>query len=132
IDISCGSGTYIRSLARDIGEKLGVGAYCSGLTRTSIGKFNLSDAIDLDNVEPLTNLIDPITALDSLTQIAVDQTDRNRLAMGKKVPLQTAPKDPTPEIAATDLNGKLLAITKLIDSPDGQMLKPTKVFIQPE
>ncbi|MCP4378728.1 MAG: tRNA pseudouridine(55) synthase TruB, partial [bacterium] len=110
IDISCGSGTYIRSLARDIGEKLGVGAYCSGLTRTSIGKFNLSDAIDMDSVDPPANLIDPITALDSLTRIAVDQADRNRLAMGKKVPLQTAPKDPTPEIAATDLNGKLLAI----------------------
>jgi tRNA pseudouridine55 synthase len=132
IDISCGSGTYIRSLARDIGQKLGVGAYCSSLTRTFIGKFNLTDAVDLDSVDPPANLIDPITALDALTKIPVDHTDRNRLSMGKTVTLQTTPQDPTPEIAATDIEGKLLAIAKLIDTPDGQILKPIKVFVQPD
>lgn len=38
------SGTYIRSLARDIGEKLGTGAYMSGLRRTSIGEYNVQDS----------------------------------------------------------------------------------------
>ena len=132
IDVSCGAGTYIRSLARDIGEKLGVGAYCTGLTRTAIGKFKLADAIDLDDVDPAADLIDPIAALDMLTSTAVDQMDKNRLAMGKTVTLQTALQDPTPQIAVTDQSGHLIALARLTDSADGQILKPSKVFIQPE
>ncbi|WBL44467.1 tRNA pseudouridine(55) synthase TruB [Algoriphagus halophytocola] len=45
--IVCSKGTYIRSLARDLGEKLGVGAYMSSLCRTRIGDFKLSDAKEL-------------------------------------------------------------------------------------
>lgn len=45
--ISCSKGTYIRSLARDLGEILGVGAYMSSLCRTRIGVFKLSEAKDL-------------------------------------------------------------------------------------
>jgi len=45
--IVCTKGTYIRSLARDLGEKLGVGAYMSALTRTRIGEFKLDDAEDV-------------------------------------------------------------------------------------
>ncbi|MGI6612246.1 MAG: tRNA pseudouridine(55) synthase TruB [Candidatus Nanosyncoccaceae bacterium] len=44
IDVAVSSGAYIRSLARDIGEKLGTGAYCSALLRTSVGKFSLVKA----------------------------------------------------------------------------------------
>jgi tRNA pseudouridine55 synthase len=132
IDISCGAGTYIRSLARDIGEKLGVGAYCSGLTRTSIGKFKLTDAIDLDNVAPPADLIDPIEALDALTQIAVDPEDQNRIAMGKTIASPTTIENPTPEIAVTDQSGNLIALSALLDTPEGQFLKPSKVFIQPQ
>lgn len=42
------SGTYIRSLARTIGEKLGTGAYCTQIVRTRIGQFKLTEAIDVD------------------------------------------------------------------------------------
>lgn len=56
------SGTYIRSLAEDIGAELGTGAYLSALTRQSVGKYELNDAIDLENaihefVEQNTNPI---------------------------------------------------------------------------
>ncbi len=44
IEINCSSGTYIRSLANDIGKKLGVGAYCEELERTAIGEYKLADA----------------------------------------------------------------------------------------
>ena len=47
---SVSSGTYIRSLAEDIGEKLGTGAYLSALRRTKVGKFNLDEAIDTQNL----------------------------------------------------------------------------------
>ena len=132
IDVSCGAGTYIRSLARDIGEELGVGAYCTSLTRTAIGKFDIANAVDLDNVNPAADLIDPIEALDTLTRIAVGPEDRNRLAMGKTATPHHIWQDPTAEIAVIDQDGKLIALAKLIDSPEGQLLKPSRVFIQPE
>jgi tRNA pseudouridine55 synthase len=45
------SGTYIRSLAEDIGQELGVGAYMSNLIRTRIGEFDLADAISFENLD---------------------------------------------------------------------------------
>lgn len=47
IDVVCGKGVYIRSLVRDIGETLGVGAYMSGLVRTRVGDFKLVDAKEI-------------------------------------------------------------------------------------
>ncbi len=44
IEVACSAGTYIRSLAHDIGEKLGIGAYCEELARTKIGDYRLEDA----------------------------------------------------------------------------------------
>lgn len=52
------SGTYIRSLTRDIGKKLGTGAYMSNLRRTEVGKFTISDSTSVDN---LANAIDFLT-----------------------------------------------------------------------
>jgi tRNA pseudouridine55 synthase len=54
--IVCSKGTYIRSLARDLGETLGVGAYMSALTRTRIGEFKLEDA------EEVLELVEKIKA----------------------------------------------------------------------
>jgi len=49
--IVCSKGTYIRSIARDFGNALGVGAYLSALCRTRIGMFKLTDALEVDKVE---------------------------------------------------------------------------------
>lgn len=49
--VSVSSGTYIRSLARDIGKQLGVGAYMSSLRRTQVGEFSISDAQPLDRLD---------------------------------------------------------------------------------
>ncbi|WP_436517089.1 tRNA pseudouridine(55) synthase TruB [Ekhidna sp. To15] len=46
--VSCSKGTYIRSLAHDLGQKLGVGGYLKKLVRTSVGDYQLLDAVDLD------------------------------------------------------------------------------------
>jgi tRNA pseudouridine55 synthase len=51
--IVCSKGTYIRSLARDFGEALGVGAYVTGLCRTRIGTYKLEDALAVDQVVPV-------------------------------------------------------------------------------
>jgi len=51
IRVVCGSGTYIRSLARDIGEELGVGGYLADLERTRVGDFDKKDAIKEEDLE---------------------------------------------------------------------------------
>lgn len=50
--IVCSKGTYIRSIARDFGAALGVGAYLTGLRRTRIGDFRIEDALRIDQVKP--------------------------------------------------------------------------------
>ena len=48
VEVTCSSGTYIRTLAQDIGEKLGTGAYLSKLVRLRVGDYSLDQAVELD------------------------------------------------------------------------------------
>ena len=66
IDIRCGKGTYIRSLARDIGAELGVGGMLGSLVRTEVGDFSIGDAIELDDLDdPLDPWGLPVDGLES-------------------------------------------------------------------
>ena len=51
IRVVCGKGTYIRALARDIGEALGSGAYLTALCRTRVGDIRLTDCVDFDHFQ---------------------------------------------------------------------------------
>ena len=67
--IHCGSGTYVRSLGRDIGETLGSGAIMTALSRVSIGDFQLDNAINLDEISKLnleSHLVNAAQPLDHL------------------------------------------------------------------
>ncbi len=86
--VECGKGTYIRSLANDIGETLGCGAYLSKLCRTSIGKLSLEDAITLEEAEELVakgeldnRIISPERALE-LPALVVSDTFASRIING--------------------------------------------------
>lgn len=56
-EVTCSSGTYIRALARDIGNGLGTGAVVSELTRTAVGDYTIDEAIPIENVEGAWNSI---------------------------------------------------------------------------
>jgi len=58
IKVVCGKGTYIRSLARDIGTTLKTGGYLTKLERTAIGKYTLTEALELDNIESIKDTLD--------------------------------------------------------------------------
>ena len=60
IDVSCSKGTYIRSLANDIGKALNSGAYLHGLKRTSSGEFKLNDALTIKEFEQKVLQIMPV------------------------------------------------------------------------
>jgi tRNA pseudouridine55 synthase len=63
LKIDCGRGTYIRAIARDIGQMLNCGGYLTELTRTRVGNFTLDDAITLDQLEqsPIESYVRPFT-----------------------------------------------------------------------
>jgi tRNA pseudouridine55 synthase len=66
LDVMCSKGTYIRSLARDLGEALGCGAHLQALRRTAVGTFLIEDAVPLDRVagwqgDKVTKALDTIT-----------------------------------------------------------------------
>ena len=125
IDVRCGRGTYIRSLARDIGAALGVGGYCSRLTRTAVGPFKIEEAISPERLDPQRDIVSPLVALESLPKITVDEADARRLAMGQSVTAGRSGR-PSCEVAVVTEQGRLIAIAKI--DPDGKALHPTKVF----
>ena len=52
--LRCTKGTYVRTIAHDLGQKLGCGAHLSALRRTATDKFNISQALTLDQIEALS------------------------------------------------------------------------------
>ena len=80
---SVSSGTYLRSLARDVGEALGVPAHLSGLIRTRVGKFKLEQAVELEDLRNAT----PIPDLDALEMPRVEVTAKQAkdIRDGKKL-----------------------------------------------
>ena len=83
LNISVSSGTYIRSLARDLGEALGVPAHLAGLIRTRVGKFKLTDAVKLENLIPAQAKTD-LEALD-YPVLEVDAKTAKDVRDGKRV-----------------------------------------------
>ena len=83
-DISCSKGTYIRSIARDLGAKLGCGAHLSGLIRTSQEKFMLSDACSLDDIN-LEDIISLEKAFEDLDFIKLNENDSKAFIHGRAI-----------------------------------------------
>ena len=82
----CGAGTYIRSLAHDLGAALGVGAYLSGLTRTASGSFDISQSIALDDLlesdDWARRVVSPYQALESYERITLGAPEIAQAAAG--------------------------------------------------
>lgn len=84
MDIHCSSGTYIRSIARDLGEVLGTGAHVKELRRTASGHFSIEDAVGPDSFDAGNNegVISPLTALSGLTSVMVSDEAVSRVKNG--------------------------------------------------
>ena len=85
-DIECSKGTYIRSIARDFGLKLGCGAHLSKLTRTSQHKFILNEAYSLNDID-LGQLISLESAFEDLDSIKLNDNDSKALLHGRPIEL---------------------------------------------
>jgi tRNA pseudouridine55 synthase len=131
LEVDCGSGTYIRSLARDVGEALGVGGYCRTLTRTAVGAFTLESAVAPENVDPQRDLIAPQRAVEHLPAYRASDQQLAKLTIGQRVSLDEVDlpegTDPGEQIAVFSQGGELSAIA--IQETHRNALRPTKVLL---
>lgn len=126
VEIRCGKGTYIRALARDLGERLGCGAYLESLRRTRIGHFRVEDALSLeaDQETARRRLLPLAEAVRELPTVVLSDELLGQLRAGQSV--QLLPKrEEYEEIAVLDAKGELVAIGRV---DDNGMLWPWKVF----
>jgi tRNA pseudouridine55 synthase len=131
LDILCTSGTYIRSLARDLGAELGTAAYLSALRRSQVGPFNVEAAISLDEVVAMMSegqwrnrLIPAAKALPDLPEIRLNPEQLQALRHGRKV---GETEGWTGLARGLTEDGDLVAI--LEGQPGESSWQPRKVFI---
>ena len=89
LDVTCGTGTYVRSIARDLGETLGCGAHLTALRRTEVGSFRVEDAAPPDAIaEALPGSLawsGPLTAIPSLPRHELTLEERTAVGHGKRI-----------------------------------------------
>ncbi|MFD0737996.1 tRNA pseudouridine(55) synthase TruB [Lysobacter koreensis] len=135
LQVECGSGTYIRSLVRDLGEALGCGAHVAVLRRSWVDPFTKPRMFTLDELralaeqppQALEECLLPIEAgLVGFPQLEIDAATAARLGMGQAVRLDPAPAPaPTGPIALHDATGRALGLGYL--DPTGA-LRPQRLF----
>ncbi len=132
-DIICSSGTYIRSIANDLGQKLGCGAYLSGLRRTKSGKFTLRDAVPLADLQKsfeegtwFQYLIPAAEALNEYEEVFLDMDTEADILHGRRIPAEDGPHETMGK--AVSEQGELIALLEFV--PETQEWKPKKVFYQ--
>lgn len=121
LHVHCGSGTYIRSLAHDLGQTLKTGAYLSRLVRTRVGDFYLRDAVTLPDIR--ADALLPIeTAVKDFPHINLTAIEADKICLGQKLPARTHETEPL----AGFFGGRLIAILRRDVEKD--LLCPIKVF----
>jgi tRNA pseudouridine55 synthase len=128
VDIDCSGGTYIRSIAHDLGEKLGYGACLENLTRTRAGKFRLEDSFTIEQIEEYKLqgrieeiLIKPQSVLD-FEKLEIDSEQKERIKKGQIILIDREYK--AQMLVQLIYDGTLAAIAEA----EGNIAKPVKVF----
>ncbi len=130
LDVHCGSGTYIRSIARDLGERLGVGGYCKALQRTAVGDLKAEEAITVETLSIPEDVIDPLDALD-MPVVTLSEQAAAIIAHGRSLDVARLdmPTEAAEYFAAVGPEGRLLAVATLAEA--GEAFRPVKVFSPP-
>jgi tRNA pseudouridine55 synthase len=135
IDVHCSSGTYVRSLANDLGEKLGCGAYLVGLRRTKSGRFTLRDSVPLRKLQEAFTagnwyqyLIPAAEALGDWPAVELNPDEVEGVRHGHRVKAKEA--DIVHEkVRGVSTQGELVALMVVATGEDGSPeWQPKKVF----
>jgi tRNA pseudouridine55 synthase len=130
IDLRCGPGTYVRSIARDLGEQLGCGGHLAALRRTEAAGLRVEDAITPGQLESLqaggrlADALLPVAELLPLPQLRLSEQEADRFRHGSRIAVSDGP--PSGRLAVFDARDQLLGIGTVA----GGELQPEKV-IQP-
>jgi tRNA pseudouridine55 synthase len=136
MDLRCSAGTYVRAVARDLGESLGTAAYLGALTRLASGPFTLEDALDLDTIRAaaadgpagLLPFLCPIDAgLETLPTVALTVDEVAAVARGQFVRPAAGVPSGADQYRLVGPDGSLVAIA----SGSAGRLAPDKVFVSP-
>jgi tRNA pseudouridine55 synthase len=137
INVRCSSGTYVRTLANDIGARLGVGAHLGALRRTAVGHFKIADALTLDGLERATKAgeleratISPACALMHLPLVKLDERSADRAIHGIETRVSedelSAIEDKADWVRLCDQRGTLIAVG--LYNPAGKAIRPRVVL----
>jgi tRNA pseudouridine55 synthase len=134
IDVHCSSGTYVRSLANDMGKELGCGAYLVGLRRTKSGRFSLRDATPLRKLQDAFRagnwyqyLIPAAEALTEWPAVELTPDEVDEVKHGHRV--NAAPGTNPGLVRGISMAGELIAVMDLMTAEDGSLQwQPKKVF----
>jgi tRNA pseudouridine55 synthase len=132
--ITCGKGTYVRTLCADIGRALGCGGHMGSLVRSRVGNFSLENAVTLEDLESLVNqgkgeeiLVPMDKALSKMPFVKLNERDSLLIRHGVMVP--TSVKiDVDIIIRIHDSEGELIALGRIVEQEEGVKLRPEKVF----
>ena len=117
LEITCGAGTYVRSVGRDLGAQLGCGAVMTALVREAVGSFAVSTAINpehLDRDQLIANLIPARQAVDHLPTTTISDDEIVALRQGKSLSGQHIPTGPAGTmLALLNATGELVAVAEL-------------------
>ncbi|MCQ3936341.1 MAG: tRNA pseudouridine(55) synthase TruB [Chloroflexi bacterium] len=135
IDVHCSSGTYVRSLANDLGKKLGCGAYLVGLRRTKSGRFTLRDSVPLRKLQEAFTagnwyqyLIPAAEALGDWPAVELNPDEVEGVRHGHRVKAKEADTVHT-KVRGVSTQGELVALMELMVNEDGSKeWQPKKVF----
>lgn len=133
LKVSCSKGTYLRSLAHDVGQKLGCGAYLFSLRRTKVGPYGLQDALSPERISEVKKegkineaLISIEKALAHLPSVAVQEDSVARVQHGVPLVSSSVSKvegsfEPGQTVSITDEQGRIIAM--------GKALSPSEKFL---
>jgi tRNA pseudouridine55 synthase len=115
IAVCCSAGTYVRALARDLGERLGTGAHLTALRRTRSGSFDLSRAVSGDDLAGAADRIIPMAGLLlDLPAVRVAEAGRRLVGHGRELGredvVQGFPEQPVERVRILDESGALVAL----------------------
>lgn len=140
VEVECGKGTYIRSLAHDLGQALGCGAHLKSLVRTRYGIFDIKDAVNMTQLEEAfrygygEHFVHPIdSVLQDLSAVVVDDAAEAAIRNGRPVALENGnsrsgkASSQQRYCRAYSADGRFLGILRRV--PDKGIWQPEKVLV---
>lgn len=132
-EVDCGKGTYVRSLARDMAQKVGSLGHITSLRRLKCAKFSIESAFLLEYIKSLehssnwTEVLLPVeTVLDDIPALALTRAQAEKLSNGNFLPAVGFESVPAADVFQASLDNRLIALVRVQDG----MIRPVRLIVQ--